>query len=164
MSHLSASRGECPSRYTTFKYSLHVAPQTISIGRGAGLLKSGAPGKPAFPSMLEVQAAGPAASYAVNVTNIGALDADDVVLGFVVPPGAGQDGVPLQSLFGFERVHVKAGQTVTVWLYPSLTDFAVAAEDGSRTLLEGEYTVRFGVKEALAHGQGYAEATLAAHI
>ena len=35
------------------------------------------------------------------------VDADDVVLGFLKPPGAGVGGTPLQTLFGFERVHVK---------------------------------------------------------
>jgi hypothetical protein len=32
------------------------------------------------------------------------------VLGMLLPPGAGQGGVPLQTLFGFERVHVKKGE------------------------------------------------------
>ena len=50
--------------------------------------------------------------YTVNVTNTGSVDADDVVLGFMTPPGAGENGVPLKTLFGFERVHVKAGETV----------------------------------------------------
>ena len=31
-----------------------------------------------------------------QVTNTGTVDSDDVVLGFLVPPGAGQDGVALQ--------------------------------------------------------------------
>ena len=37
-----------------------------------------------------------AVSYFVNVTNTGAVDSDEVVLGFLVPPGAGMEGVPLQ--------------------------------------------------------------------
>ena len=31
--------------------------------------------------------------------------------------GAGTNGLPLKRLFGFERVHVKAGQSVNVYLY-----------------------------------------------
>jgi hypothetical protein len=31
-----------------------------------------------------------------QVTNTGSVDSDDVVLGFLVPPGAGTDGIPLQ--------------------------------------------------------------------
>ena len=61
-------------------------------------------------------------AFSVNVTNSGMVDADDVVFGFLTPPGAGTGGVPLKQLFGFERVHVKAGQTVSVFLYPTLTD------------------------------------------
>lgn len=48
---------------------------------------------------------------AVNVTNTGDVDADEVVLGFISPPpGATR---PLTQLFDFARVHVKAGQTTT---------------------------------------------------
>lgn len=45
------------------------------------------------------------------------------MLGFLTPPNAGTDGAPLKSLFGFERVHVKSGETISVYLYPQLTDF-----------------------------------------
>ena len=48
--------------------------------------------------------------YTISVTNTGLVDADDVVLGFLTPPRAGIGGVPLQSLFGFERVHLRSGK------------------------------------------------------
>merc|ERR1712232_46271 len=86
------------------------------------------------------------------------MDADDVVLGFLVPPGAGQNGVPLKSLFGFERVHVKAGETVTVYLQPSLSDFAQANTDGMLVARPGEYKVFFGVEDTAKHGMGFVEA------
>merc|ERR1711966_298656 len=95
--------------------------------------------------------------YSVNVTNTGKQDADDVVLGFIVPPGAGKNGVPLKFLFGFERVHVKAGETVTVFLYPALTDFAQADADGKLKTAPGTYSVHFGVAETHVHGMGYLE-------
>jgi hypothetical protein len=98
-----------------------------------------------------------AADFYVNVTNTGAIDADDVVLGFLVPPGAGVDGVPLQLLFGFERVFVPAGQTVTVYLGAQGVAFTQADTDGVRRALGGEYIVRFGVRETAAHGMGFAE-------
>jgi hypothetical protein len=50
---------------------------------------------------------------AINVTNTGKVATDDAVLGFLVPPAAGVNGVPLQSLFGFDRIHLKAGETKT---------------------------------------------------
>ena len=99
-----------------------------------------------------------AADFWVNVTNTGAVDSDDVVLGFLVPPGAGVDGTPLQELFGFERVRVPAGQTVTVYLGAQAVRFTRVGTDGLRTALRGEYTVRFGVREAMeAGGMGFAE-------
>ena len=35
------------------------------------------------------------------VSNTGDVDADDAVLGFLTPPGAGKDGVPLQTLLAY---------------------------------------------------------------
>ena len=103
-----------------------------------------------------------AAQFWVNVTNTGAVDSDDVVLGFLVPPGAGANGVPLQELFGFERVFVPAGQTVTVYLGAQGVRFTQAGADGVRRVLRGEYTVRFGVRETVAGGGGFAETTIVA--
>jgi beta-D-xylosidase 4 len=101
-----------------------------------------------------------AADFFVNVTNTGLVDSDDVVLGFLVPPGAGAGGVPLQELFGFERVHVRTGETVTVYLGAQGVSFCQADAAGVRHFLEGGYTVRFGVRETAAHGMGFAEARL----
>ena len=104
-----------------------------------------------------------AVDFYVNVTNTGSLDADDVVLGFLVPPGAGSGGVALQELFGFERVFVRAGETVTVYLGAQGVRFTQAGADGVRRALAGEYTARFGVKESAALGMGYAELAIRAY-
>jgi hypothetical protein len=101
-----------------------------------------------------------AADFWVNVTNTGSVDSDDVVLGFLVPPGAGTNGVPLQELFGFERVFVPAGQTVTVYLGAQGVRFTQAGQDGVRRALKGGYTVRFGVAETAEQGMGFAEMKL----
>jgi len=98
----------------------------------------------------------PLAAYQVNVTNTGNYDADDAVLGFVVPPGAGTNGVPLRNLFGFERIHVARGQTVTVTLNPSLYDFTQVDEDGKRYARAGQYLFQFGIPETQQYGQGFA--------
>ena len=100
--------------------------------------------------------------YQINVTNTGTVDADDVVLGFISPPGAGTNGIPLQSLFGFERVHVRAGQSKVVSLYPASTEFATTNVQGERQVLQGEYRVSFGVPEAANHGMGYVSTKLRA--
>ena len=60
-----------------------------------------------FPAHALLGAAAPLVNYEVNVTNTGSVDSDEVVLGFLKPPGAGTNGVPLQTLYGFERVHLK---------------------------------------------------------
>ena len=98
-----------------------------------------------------------AADFWVNVTNTGTRDSDDVVLGFIVPPGAGQNGVALQELFGFERVHVPAGGTVTVYLGAQARFFTRVLPEGSRLALPGAYSVLFGVQETAAHGMGFAK-------
>ena len=98
-----------------------------------------------------------AADFWVNVTNTGTRDSDDVVLGFLVPPGAGQNGVPLQQLFGFERVFVKAGATATVYIAANGESFTQAMETGVRVAWPGEYTVRFGNADTAVHGMGFAE-------
>ena len=146
---------------TTFTYA-HAddtapAPSVVSLAGLPTLLRGQRHG---FIAASDVAAAGPAGMYAVNVTNTGKLDADDVVLGFLTPPSAGQGGVPLKSLFAFERVHVPAGKTVTVQLYPELTDFALVDSTGTKTLAAGDWTLEFGVAE----GGGYARRTLRAQV
>ncbi len=70
-----------------------------------------------------------------------------VVLGFISPPDAGKNGQPLSILFGFERVFVPRGKSVTVFLYPQLQHFLSVQPDGSRKLVGGNYTVQIGIKE-----------------
>lgn len=87
-------------------------------------------------------------SYRVNVTNTGTVDSDYVVLGFLVPPGAGTNGIPLQTLFGFDRVRVAVGQTVSVWLGVGARDLTrvVHPEGGAlvRVPMEGAWGMRIG--------------------
>lgn len=147
--------------YTTFEYAVSADQQKVSLARlHQELSRVSASAFPVMKTALE----GPAAQYRVNVTNTGDMDSDEVVLGFLEAPGAGKDGVPLQSLFGFERVHVKAGQTVSVFLYPQYSDFVRVAQDGQRSAAAGEYRVSFGVRQGKEHGMAFAEVSLQAHI
>lgn len=175
--------------YTTFKYSFARVPaRTLSLGplrqllanhvaAGRTFLRKGArsgadlagalgrtgTGRTSLNGADAPLTDGAATSYSISVTNTGGVDADDVVLGFLEPPGAGADGVPLQILFGFERVHVPAGQTVSVTLYPALSDFALVTPGGGRVAHSGEYTVRFGLRETAEHGMGFIQHKLIAH-
>ena len=149
--------------YTTFTYEPSASPAPlapVSLAPVREMLAATYEAGRTFPSSTLLAAAPPLVAYNVKVTNTGKMDADDVVLGFLVPPGAGTNGVPLQTLFGFERVHVKAGETVEVNLYPSLADFALTRLDGVKEATTGKWTVKFGVQETAAHGQGYAEVQL----
>lgn len=150
--------------YSTFSYSVVSHVQKISLAPlHALLIRTRALGN-WFPQAAHMEESIQASKwqssvqYEVKVTNTGNRDADDVVLGFLTPPGAGINGVPLKFLFGFERVHVKAGETVSVFLYPSLLDFAQAGVDGNLEALPGEYRVHFGVKETRPYGMGYVDA------
>jgi len=151
--------------YTNFKYSATSSVQdTVSLAPLKDLLDTTSAKGHLFPKLANAQLGKSFVEYAVNVTNTGSVDSDDVVLGFVTPPNAGSDGIPLQSLFGFERAHVKAGETVTVYLYPSLTDFAIIDKDGRHQAHEGEYTFSFGVKETFEHGQGFTQHKMVASL
>ena len=59
--------------------------------------------------------------------------------------------------FGFERVHVKSGESVLVYLYPELHEFSQVDKQGQRHELTGDYNFAFGVKETVASGGGYVE-------
>jgi len=140
--------------YTTFSYKLSKFPAEISLKPVQTALSKMLSEGRFFPSM-EVFSA-PVAVYQVNVTNTGNYDADDSILGYIVPPGAGNNGVPLKYLFGFERIHVNRGQTVTVTLNPTLGDFTQVDSNGKRYPLDGEYSIQFGIPETEVHGQGFA--------
>ena len=83
--------------------------------------------------------------YNVTVRNTGAVDSDYVVLGFLTPPGAGTQGIPLKKLFGFDRVRVAAGQSVQVFLGVGARELTHASK-GARVPLTGLWKVTVGVE------------------
>lgn len=76
--------------YTTWTYTPVNPPAKVSLAPvTAGLAAGAARGLTAsIPQELREFAV----NYWINVTNTGSVDADDVVLGFLVPPGAGELG------------------------------------------------------------------------
>ena len=58
------------------------------------------------------------------------------------------------------RVHVKAGETVSVYLYPSLADYTQVSLTGERSAMAGEYQIKFGLQETAELGMGFAETKL----
>jgi hypothetical protein len=109
------------------RYAVVSAPSgPVSLNAVRDMLATTKRANRTFPSSQLLADAAPLVAYSVNVTNTGTMDADDAVLGFLVPPGAGVDGVPLQQLYAFNRVHVLAGKTVTVELCVTRTTHARA--------------------------------------
>jgi beta-D-xylosidase 4 len=147
--------------YTTFTYSVAAAPTgAVSLDAVRDMLAATKAAGRTFPSLELLGDAAKLVQYSINVTNTGTMDSDDAVLGFLTPPGAGVNGVPLQSLYAFDRVHVPAGKTVTVVLYPSLTEFTQVDSAGNRHVHPGDYTFTFGVEETAEHGMGYVQHTI----
>ena len=109
--------------YTSFRYETVAAPATFAVGEGS---------KP----------------FTVRVTNTGDMDADEVVLGFSRLPNAGKDGTPLQALFDFERVLVKAGETTEVTLHLDQQFLTHVDTQGTRHTILGDHEVSFGVQAA----------------
>ncbi|CAJ1441850.1 unnamed protein product [Effrenium voratum] len=148
--------------YTSFSYSLVSQPSYVSLVPLAELLRREA--SQVFPRLEAQNQLGTGwrqrVTYAVRVSNTGARDAEDVVLGFLVPPDAGQNGTPLKQLFGFERVHLKAGEAKTVWLYPAMMDFAGVTREGKFQARAGRYKVQFGLRETSGLGMGFVETEL----
>ena len=144
--------------YSSFSYSLAAATpasRITSLGPVHDMLAATSKAGRIFPSLHLLSTAAPLVEYRVNVTNTGSVAADDVVLGFLTPPGAGTDGVPLKQLFGFERIHLKPGETQSVYLNPNLRDFTQVGATGERAAVPGTYTVSFGVEETAKHGMGH---------
>ncbi|KAL1511868.1 hypothetical protein AB1Y20_005152 [Prymnesium parvum] len=129
--------------YSSIRYEISSAPRApLSLERLERVLAE-APARQ-FPSK-ESLASLPPFRFGVDVINTGSVDTDEVVLGFLIPPKAGEDGRPLQDLFDFKRVHVRAGQRVTVWLEAPQLSFALVNDAGHHVVTEGDFTVRFGV-------------------
>lgn len=103
------------------------------------------------------------------MSNDGVVASDEVVLGFLRPPGGGTHGVPLQRLFDFQRVHLQPGESTVVTLTPSPMDFTVSTSEGRFVAAAGRYTVHVGVNattsiHGLSAAPAYAEASFEATL
>ena len=102
--------------YTTFKYG----PVKLS----AETLKAGEP-----------------LTATVTVTNTGKVGGDEVVEAYVKTP---QQGGPIRSLVGFERVSIAAGASREVTLKIDPRSISSVDEAGNRSILAGKYTLSVG--------------------
>jgi len=77
----------------------------------------------------------------VTVTNSGSVAGDEVVEAYLRTPQA--DG-PLQSLVGFERINLPAGQSKNVTFTLDPRSLSSVDNDGNRAILPGKYTLTLG--------------------
>ena len=83
-----------------------------------------------------------AASFIVEVTNVGNVGSDCVVLGFVTSEN--DPDAPLIKLFDFQRVYVDKGQKVNVTLSITPESISVTNRYGNERIVPGKYNLYLG--------------------
>ena len=94
----------------------------------------------------------PIGSALIRVTNTGWRDGDEVILLFAATPFTEQErstnGAPLHNLIGFDRVHIRAGQTVSVHIPITAYSMSFAgAKAGTRVAAGGGWKFWTGSAE-----------------
>jgi len=84
-------------------------------------------------------------AVSVNVTNTGKVAGSDVVLGFVVPANAGQNGVPLKYLADFTRIYLLPGQSQVVTFNIPAQFLTLVGVDGQRRTVYDTWKFVVGV-------------------
>jgi beta-glucosidase len=102
--------------YTTFKYG--------SVKLSDNTLKAGSP-----------------ITATVTVTNAGAAAGEEVVQAYLKTP---QEGGPIHSLVGFERVALAAGASKEVTIKIDPRSLSSVDDKGNRSILAGKYTLTLG--------------------
>lgn len=103
--------------YSTFKYSNLVIPKTISKGKSINV--------------------------SVQITNTGKYNGDEVAQLYIRNQNPAIK-TAIKVLKGFQRVHLKTGETKTIRFTLSPDDLSYIAEDGSKTLLNGNINIAVG--------------------
>ncbi len=86
--------------------------------------------------------AGDPLSAEVTVTNTGKREGDEVAQFYLLFPHVA--GAPLRALRGFNRVHLKAGESQTVRFELKERDLSMVTEAGEPIIAEGKYSVSIG--------------------
>ena len=82
-------------------------------------------------------------SFIVQVSNIGNVASDCIVLGFVTKDDQDPDA-PLKKLFDFQRIFVKVGQSVNVSLSVSPESISLVNKYGNERIVPGKYNLHLG--------------------
>jgi beta-glucosidase len=97
-----------------------------------------------------------AVTVSVDVANTGPMDSDEVVQLYVSHPG--QEGAAIRTLQGFERVHIKKGQTRTVRFTLKDRQLSFVDPQGRRRIAAGQTAVWIGGGQPVAR-PGLAQAS-----
>lgn len=106
--------------YTTFKYSNLMMPATLATNKSVEI--------------------------AVDVTNSGKMDGDEVVQLYLSYSGLSFE-TPIRSLKGFQRVFLKKGETRTVHFTLNSEELSVVNQEGRVLVMPGKVTVSVGGKQ-----------------
>lgn len=77
-----------------------------------------------------------------SVMNTGGYESDEVVQMYI--DSCGKPGQPKYKLAGFSRIHLKPGETGTVYFRLTEDSFARYDDNGQRTVFSGDYTAYVG--------------------
>ncbi len=121
----------------TYRYMVNKAQFPFGYGLTYGKVSVNAASITATESGAEVKA---------EVTNEGCFDTDEVVQVYIKNETS-KEAVLNPELAAFERIHVKAGETITVTLPIADRAFTVVKEDGKRVLEGGNYSVYVGCSQ-----------------
>ena len=66
------------------------------------------------------------------------------VLVFAIPPNAGANGLPLQSLVGVQKFALVPNGSTSASFGFSAFDFSIVGTDGAFQAVKGQWTIRFG--------------------
>ena len=89
----------------------------------------------------ETLKAGDPVNATVTVTNTGKAAGDEVVEAYLKTP---QEGGPISSLVGFERVTLEAGASKDVTIRIDPRSLSSVDDKGNRAILAGKYTLTLG--------------------
>ena len=94
----------------------------------------------------------------VDVTNSGRVDGDEVVQLYLSDEKASTLR-PIRQLEGFERIHLKAGETKTVNFILNLRQLSIINNKDLRVIEPGWFTISVGGKQDGFEGMAHANTT-----
>ncbi len=94
----------------------------------------------------------------VNVKNIGAMEGDEVAQLYVSDKNAPVP-VPLRSLWGFKRIHLRPGEEKTLYFAIAPDAFTVIDDKMQKVTLPGQFDITIGGRQPDGAGSGQAGAS-----